>query len=213
MDRIASATESGATSPSELNYEPLYRSKLALVQESETPVEDGTGRLQSIIDASEKDATTDSYVLLEVPFDTEAEAIDILEMADSMQQRIFMNASDVEMRSTAVRTGEEYRATLIVKPSGFATLNTLYGNDYQTADPRSTEQQCARLFESEFALMADNIAQHRYAKQLPPLTSDTDTSEFPPYYGPEGVMTVYFVGTKRGHEIDLNGSSLPTLRE
>jgi hypothetical protein len=209
-----SARAEGLSQPlqhSERDYSPLYANRYAMAHKNDSPLEQGSGRLKSIIAAAHRDDSTDSYVLVELPFETESDAMDILEMTDSLQQRIFMNATGVEMRSTAVRSKVEYNATLIVKAKGFKRLTQLYGNGYKTSDSRDTERQCAQMFESEFALLADHVAQHAYAKTLPPLHSDTDTSEFPAYISPQGLMTVYFVGTERGHELDLNGSYAPSL--
>lgn len=184
-------------------YSPLYLSQLALTQNVKTPVEEESERLKSIINAANADDTTDTYLLVEVPFVSDMEGIEIVDLANSLQQRVFMNAAGVEMRCTVVRNDMFYNATLIVKSTGAEKLQKLYGNDYKSSDMRATEQQCARLFESEFVLLSTLVSRRMHAKRLALVPDDTDAAQIPAYVHPVGLMTVYFVETGRGHEMDL----------
>ena len=194
-------------------FDPLYSSNLAQTEKVETPINAEFGRLRSIVDDATSDASIDTYLLVEVPFKVESEAVAILGLADSLQQRLFMHATNVEMRSTVVRTiDHQYNSTLVVTKSGATKLKDLYGNGYESSDTRVTEQQCAHLFESEFELLASTVSQFVYSQMLPVAGSDTDESSMPPYVAPNGIMTIYFVDSRRGHEMPLTGSSLTSRR-
>ena len=83
---------------SDAEYSPLYLSRLAPTQNVKTPVEEGSGRLESIIDAANADETTDTYLLVEVPFESDEEGIELVDLANSLQQRVFMKSAGVERR-------------------------------------------------------------------------------------------------------------------
>jgi hypothetical protein len=189
-------------------YDPLYTERLARAKQVDNQ-EDSSKRLRSIVDEANKDESTHTYLRVEVPVATEEEGLQVLELANAIQRRIFVNAEGVEMRSTVIPTSKVFNATLIVKKKGSEMLKSLYGNNYIGSDVRQTEEQCISIFESEFKLVAQRVAEHAYFKESLPVYGESEEQDPQPFVYPTGLMTVFFVDTGRVQQTYVRATASP----
>ena len=186
---------------SEVAFAPVFDDGRPLTERSE--LYDDSRTLGAILKKARNEDDILAYLLVQAPILDEGEGEVVLDLAESLQRRLFMHATGVNTRSTVVGGGDEYHATLVVFEEGVELLTTLFGNDYKNADPRATERQAAQLYEAEVNLMAQNFADLVYAKQLAALPA-TDAGQPTPLPAQVyGSTTIYFPSSKRGHRSRL----------